>query len=272
MTVETSCRPDRHSAKKAFTLIELLVVIAIIAILASLLLPALARAKEAGRRAACKSNLHQLGLSLLIYAQDNNNLLPDLRWAPFSSKNNGDADGNWPWDVSTNFTDAMIANGASQNVFYCPSNPDYNSDYTWYFNITNNVPFRITGYVWLLPGSGQNMASGSFPEAPYWKTNTIGAPGLYSPSDAEVGVDEVIRDSTHGKLWSHVYAGELDNPGALAAGIIQRTSHLNGDLPAGGNDLFEDGHAEWRLFSVMYNNGFPTKHFGGSPPVPLFLF
>lgn len=56
--------------RSGFTLIELLVVIAIIAILAALLLPALSAAKEAGRTARCQSNLHQIGLGLMMYVDD----------------------------------------------------------------------------------------------------------------------------------------------------------------------------------------------------------
>jgi prepilin-type N-terminal cleavage/methylation domain-containing protein/prepilin-type processing-associated H-X9-DG protein len=62
--------------RRAFTLLELLVVLAIVVILASLLLPAISRTKETGRSAVCLNNLHQIGLGLQLYVQDNENRLP----------------------------------------------------------------------------------------------------------------------------------------------------------------------------------------------------
>ncbi|HVV73760.1 MAG TPA: type II secretion system protein [Verrucomicrobiae bacterium] len=103
-------RPGRVLVQQAFTLMELLVVIAMISVLAALLLPAIGRVKEAGRGAACLSNLHQIGLALQLYVQDNNNRLPRMRDKSLTSSNDLPA------------PDAVLAhNLGNKGVWRCPS-------------------------------------------------------------------------------------------------------------------------------------------------------
>jgi len=99
-----------ETSRGAFTLIELLVVLAIIALLASFLLPVLARARESGRATRCLSNLHQIGLGFQLYAQDNNNQMPVMRDQPLTGTNSLPA----PNQV-------LAASVANTNVFLCPS-------------------------------------------------------------------------------------------------------------------------------------------------------
>src|SRR5687768_12296631 len=73
-------KPVSSRSQSGFTLIELLVVIAIIAILASILFPVFARARENARRSSCQSNLKQIGLGIMQYTQDYDEKMPAVSW------------------------------------------------------------------------------------------------------------------------------------------------------------------------------------------------
>lgn len=114
--------------RAAFTLIELIVVIAIMAILASLLLPALSKAKEAGRGTACLSNLHQIGLALQIYVSENKNRLPVMHDKFIGA--------NSPPTNQTDTVDLVLRDQlGNTNALRCPSDARFfletGSSYGW---------------------------------------------------------------------------------------------------------------------------------------------
>ena len=98
-----------RSPRRGFTLIELLVVIAIIAILAAILFPVFARARENARRASCQSNMKQIGLGVMQYTQDYDEMMPTRAW-------------NITPTLEVTWKDAIQPYTKSIQVFACPSN------------------------------------------------------------------------------------------------------------------------------------------------------
>lgn len=90
-------------ARRAFTLIELLVVIAIIALLAAILFPVFARARENARKTNCANNVKQIGLAILQYAQDNDEILP-----PVAYEDDAGDDYQWPQLIAPYLKSAQV--------------------------------------------------------------------------------------------------------------------------------------------------------------------
>ena len=107
--------PGRPNSRVAFTLIELLVVIAIIAILASMLLPALARAKAKGERISCMNNLRQISLFMQLYTDDNSDTFPAHRNQGLNTDNATLSLTNW-WG-----TTIVPYSAGRSNLFHDPS-------------------------------------------------------------------------------------------------------------------------------------------------------
>jgi len=243
-------KPVEHGQNKpscnGFTLIELLVVIAIIAILAAMLLPALAAAKQNAYKAQCESNLKQWGIATTMYAGDFTDFFPDC--GAESAGNNPTYFGpGWVGMEFTNFFNTYLyrdhagtaATGTrNQNdVIYCPTD-------TWHriAEVDMSVA-NLIGYHWLparIDGSGSySSVSQAFGQW-YYRTK-MGK----SYHNAPIMADAIETSGPNN--WDITLTGTLGFSGPMS-------NHAgSGGVPTGGNFLFEDGHVEWNKFAGNTN-------------------
>ena len=219
---EQSAKPQVR--RKGFTLIELLVVIAIIAILASILFPVFARARENARRSSCQSNLKQIGLGLLQYAQDNDERL----MATVRNRATGESTSNKIMSDFTVWAEVIQPYMKSLQILKCPSASTSNVPDAVQTNGTIRMSYGVSDGI-LQPLVGSNGAYAGYNQPGY---------SLASFTDVAqtIGVSEPKDVAT--RLYSYrVVSGNVD---------ASYTDVILGDLHLGGtNILWMDGHVKW---------------------------
>jgi len=218
--------------KAGFTLIELLVVIAIIAILASILFPAFARARENARRASCQSNEKQIGLGLFQYTQDYDEKLPCIEVAVVS----GTPDNRFVSDLVT-WADVIQPYLKSTQLFVCPSATNYTTPKA------GSPPLAVnTEFVYGAVSDNLNPPAFAFSQKPSWGIVSLASFTDTATTDLVAERIDIIS-SAH-----NYFVGDADGSRAFA------TTHFGG-----GNVLFADGHVKWMTPAKIRATGGQTN-------------
>ncbi len=210
----TNLKPRCDAKAKGFTLIELLVVIAIIAILAAILFPVFARARENARKTSCLSNMKQMGLGFMQYTQDYDERFPRLQLSTLSGATKAP-----PYTYPYGWADALYPYTKSTQLLQCPSdsmgpNPD-----------STQVGFTDYGYNNLM-GRG----TGNMPEV-----------NLSALEYASLTIHVYECAPGNAVTQTSAFSGGTPTGGRGATvGSGQLLRHLEGS-----NFLFADGHAKW---------------------------
>lgn len=248
VSLRNASRKHQSASRRAFTLIELLVVIAIIAILAGLLLPALAAAKQTALNTACINNKHQIQLAYSMYVQDNNDRMPINKTASVSG---GWVYGYLDWTTGsyntnlTNLSLGLLGSYTAQSIdcYRCPA------------DIYLHPAQRAAGFTRRIRSVRVNGYLAHDPVEPTWDSTSWGPhfahnllmSEMTSPSSLWVFIDAHPDTGDSSGAGNPPYDGVF----SLPPGKVNNSGNCNwNDMPAsyhkgkGCGFSFADGHAE----------------------------
>lgn len=240
------CQTTRQH-HNAFTLIELLIVIAIIALLAAIVFPVFATARDKGRQAACLSNTRQLGNGLMLYVQDSDEMFP-FSYAP-------DLGNYWP-DLVRPYT-GQKAGGNAATIFLCPSDSGEALTYSTNPQVIglyepSGTPANFFASVVALPEIAEPTSVVLLGDA----LTARGGVGLFgggntAPVEYAYPHPALTKDHTRDDTW-------------CADWVVPATDGCNNKQIAwrhsgGANFVYSDGHAKWSKPGRLKDGNFDVR-------------